>query len=104
MGTLPAMNDGQHADLSLNAGKWIYFDSSLKLSDLVNDLETTDKAATSAIAVARRIDAAIVVEEQEGRVVTVRRSRPIIAAAPDIEQTAAVVVAITRSRIPDILI
>ena len=44
------MNDGQHADLSLNAGKWSYSSlgsaiksmTSLKLSDLVDDVETTD--------------------------------------------------------------
>ena len=49
---------------------------------------------------ARRIDAAKAVEAQEVRV-TVRRSRPIVAVAADIAQTAIVVVAITRNRIPD---
>ena len=75
--------------------------SSLKLSDLVDDLETTDRSTAQAIVAGRRIDAAIVVEAQPVRVVIVRRSRPIAAAVADKVETAIVVVAITRSRIPD---
>ena len=54
-----------------------------------------------AIEAALRIDAATVVEVQEVRVVTVRRSRPIAADVTNMVETAIVVVAITRSRIPD---
>ena len=53
-----------------------------------------------AIAVVRRIDTAIAVEVQEVRVVAVRRSRPIDAAASDKVQAAIGAEAITRSRIP----
>lgn len=61
-------------------------------------METTDRVAVRAIVVVRRIDVAIVVQVQVVRVVIVRRSRPIVAVASDIVQTAVVVVAITRSR------
>ena len=50
--------------------------------------------------VVRRIDAAIASEVKVVRAAIVRRSRPIVAAATDTDQTAIVVVAITRSRIP----
>ena len=64
-------------------------------------LETTDRLTARASGVARRIDvAAIVVEEQEVGAFIVRRSRPIVAEAADIAETAIVVAAITRSRIP----
>jgi hypothetical protein len=53
--------------------------------------------AIRAIVVVRWIDVAIVVEVQVVRVVTVRRSRPIVAVVADIVETAIVVVAITRS-------
>ena len=82
----------------------IYFDSSLKLSDLVDDLETTDRSTAQAIVAGRRIDAAIVVEAQPVRVVIVRRSRPIAAVVADIVETAIVAAATTRSRLPDDLI
>ena len=53
----------------------------------------------------RRIDVVIVVEAQVIRVVAivvaVRRRRPTVAVASDKAQTATVVEAITRSRIPD---
>ena len=49
---------------------------------------------------ARRRDEAIV-EVQAVRVITVRRSRPIVAGASDTAQTAEVVEAKTRSRVPD---
>ena len=55
-------------------------------------------------AAARRTDAAIVVEVQAVRVVIARRSRPIAAVAADKAETAIVVVATTRSRVPDGLI
>ena len=54
--------------------------------------------AIRAIVVVRWIDVAIVVEVQVVRVVTVRRSRPIVAVVADIVETTIVVVAITRSR------
>ena len=54
-----------------------------------------------AIVVVRRNDVAIVVEVQEARAVTVRRSRPTAAAVADKAQTAIVEVSITRSRVPD---
>ena len=57
--------------------------------------------AERAIAVARRTDAAIVVEVQVVRVVTERRSRPTAAVVADIVETAIAVAAITRSRVPD---
>ena len=79
--------------------------SSLKLSDLVDDLETTDRRTERAIAVFRRIDVAKVVEEQAARADIATRSRPIAAVAvaevTDTEQTAIDVAAITRSRVPD---
>lgn len=64
-------------------------------------METTDRVAVRAIAVARRRDVAKVVEGQEVRDVIVRRSRPTVAEVADIAQTAVEVVARTRSRIPD---
>ena len=54
-----------------------------------------------AIVVVRRIDVAIVAEAQVVRAEAVRRCRPIVAVVADIEETAMVVEAITRSRIPD---
>ena len=72
--------------------------SSLRLSDLVDCLDTTDRLSVRAIVAVRRKDVAIVGEVQVARVVIVRRSRPIVAAAADIVETAIVVVAITRSR------
>ena len=50
------------------------------------------------------MDVAIAVEVQEVRVVTVRRSRPIVAVVADIAETAIAEATITRSRIPDGLI
>ena len=61
-------------------------------------METTDRKTVRAIAVVRRIDLAIAVEEQVVRVVAARRGRPIVAVVTDIVETAIVVVAITRSR------
>ena len=75
--------------------------SSLRLSDLVDCLETTDRLTVRAIVVARRIDAAIVAEVQVVRVVAVRGSRPTIADIADNVETAIAAAAITRSRIPD---
>lgn len=75
--------------------------SSLRLSDLVDDLETTDRPTGRAIVAVRRIDVAIVAEVQAARVVSARRSRPIEAEAADMVETANIAVAITRSRIPD---
>ena len=72
----------------------------IRSSDFVDYLETTDRVAARAIVVVRRIDAAIVAEEQVVRVVAVRRGRPIAAVVTDTVQAAIVVVAITRSRIP----
>ena len=63
-------------------------------------METTDREAVRAIAVVRRNDFAIAVEDQVVRVVAVRRGRPIVADATDNEETAIVSAAITRSRIP----
>ena len=54
-----------------------------------------------AVAVVRRIDIAKFVEAQGVRAAIVRRSRPIEDVVADIAETAIVVVAITRSRIPD---
>ena len=48
----------------------------------------------------RRIDVAIVVEVQVVREASFRRGRPIVAVVTDIGETALVVAAITRSRIP----
>ena len=67
-------------------------------------METTDRLTVRAIVAVRRIDVAKVVEVQAERVVTVRRSRPIVAVVADMVETAIVVAAITRSRIPDGLI
>ena len=53
-----------------------------------------------AIVAVRQPDAAIFVEVQVVRFVTVRRSRPTEAVEADIEETAIAVVARTRSRIP----
>ena len=75
--------------------------SSLKFSDLVDDLETTDGLAVRATVVARRIDVTTVGEVQAVRVVIVRRSRPTGAAVADIAQTANAVAATTQSRVPD---
>ena len=76
--------------------------SSLKLSDLVDDLETTDRLTVRAIGVAvRRIDVDNVVEEQAARAVIERRRRPIVAGVADIVETAIDAVAITRSRVPN---
>ena len=58
----------------------------------------TDRAI---VAVIRRMDAAIVAEAQDAGVVTVRRSRPIVAVVADTDETATAVAATTRSRIPD---
>ena len=76
----------------------------LRLSDFVDDLETTDRMTERASAVERRIDVAIAVEVQIARVLIARRSRPIVAAVADTEETAIAAVAFTRSRIPDGLI
>ena len=54
--------------------------------------------------VERRIDEAIGVEVMAVRVVAVRRGRPIVAEVTDIVETAIVVEAITRSRVPDGLV
>ena len=79
--------------------------SSLKLSDLVDDLETTDRSTAQAIVAGRRIDVAIVAEAQFAHAaVDVRRSRPIVAVEADIVETAIVAVARTRSRVPDGLV
>ena len=75
--------------------------SSLRLSDLVDDLETTDRLTERAIGVARRMDVATVDEAQAVRVDNVRRSRPIVAEVADIAETAIDVAATTRSRVPD---
>ena len=64
-------------------------------------MDATDREAVRTIVVVRRRDADIVEEVQAVRVVTVRRSRPIVAGVADIVETARVVDAITRSRIPD---
>lgn len=67
-------------------------------------METTDRSTVREIVVAvvRRIDDAIVVEEQGVCAVTALRSRPIVAVVADTGETAIVVVeAITRSRVPD---
>ena len=66
-------------------------------------METTDRFTVLAKVVARRIDEAIVGEEQAVRVAAVRRSRPIVAALADIVETATAA-ANTRSRIPDSMI
>ena len=42
-------------------------------------LETTDRQTERSIVVARRIDAAIVVEKQAVRVLVIRRGRPVAA-------------------------
>ena len=63
-------------------------------------METTDRLTVRSKVVARRIDVAIEVELQVARAVTDRRSRPIVAVAADIVQTAVDVVATTRSRVP----
>ena len=61
--------------------------------------------ATAEEGVERRIDVVIAAEVQAAREGYVRRrSRPIDAAVADIVETATVVDAITRSRIPDSLI
>ena len=75
--------------------------SSLKLSDLVDDLETTDRETVRAIAIDRRKDVATAVEAQAVRAVIVWRSRPTAAAVAETVETAIVAVAITRSRVPD---
>ena len=56
--------------------------------------------ADRTIAVVRRIDAAIVVEAQVVRAVMSWSNRPIVADA-DTEQRPTIVVAKTRSRVPD---
>ena len=80
-----------------------YFDSSPRLSDLVDCLETTDRMTGRAIEEARRIDADIAIAVQAVRAVIVRksRSRPIGAVVADKAETASTVVAITRSRVPN---
>ena len=75
--------------------------SSLKLSNLVDDLETTNRVAGHAKVADRRIDGVIAAEDQAVRIVAVRRCRPIAATAADMVENAIVVEAITRSRIPD---
>ena len=72
----------------------------LRLSDFVDDLETTDRSAACAKAAARRTDVATMAEVQAVRVVTVRRSRPIVAEVAETAETA-IVAARTRSRIPN---
>ena len=72
----------------------------LRLSDLVDELETTDRLTVRATAAFRRIDVAIVVEAQVVRAAIARRSRPIVAVVADTVETE-VDAAITRSRIPD---
>ena len=67
-------------------------------------METTDRTTERAIAADRRIDVAKAAEVQVARTVTARRSRPVVAVAADIAETAIEVVATTRSRIPDSLI
>ena len=64
-------------------------------------METTDRLTVRAIAAVRRTDVANVVEAQAAREVAGRRCRPKVAVAADKAETADVVVAITRSRIPD---
>ena len=73
----------------------------LRLSDFVDDLETTDGLAVRAIAAERRIDAAIAEEVQVVRAVATRRCRPIAAEVVDTAQTAIAAAAITQSRVPD---
>ena len=63
-------------------------------------LYTTDRLTDRASVPFRRIDVAIAVEVKDVRAAIVSRSRPIVAAEADIVETA-IVVAITRSRIPD---
>ena len=75
--------------------------SSLKLSDFVDDLETTNRSTVRAIVVVGRKDAATAAEVQVVRAAIVRRSRPIDAVVADIDETAIAVAAITRSRVPD---
>ena len=84
----------------------IYFDSSLKLSDLVDDLETTDRQAERAMVAARRRTVADEVEMQEVRAGPVRisRPRPIAAVVADTVEPTINVATTTRSRIPDGLI
>ena len=67
-------------------------------------METTDRPTAHAIAVVRRIDAAIVVEVQVVRVDAVRRGRPIDTVVTDIIEAATAVAAETRSRIPNSLV
>jgi hypothetical protein len=79
----------------------IKYYSSLMLSNLVDDLETTDRPTVRATVVGeRRTDVVMVVEVQAVRAVAARRCRPIVAVATDIVETAIAVVAITRSRVP----
>ena len=79
----------------------VYSYSSLKLSDLVDDLETTDRPTVRAIVVVGRKDVATAAEVQVVCAAIVRRSRPIDAVVADIDETAIAVAAITRSRVPD---
>ena len=69
-------------------------------------LETTDRLTVRAKGAARRQEVARAADVQDEvvRFAIIRRSRPIVAVAADTAQTAVVVVAITRSRIPDGLV
>ena len=78
-----------------------YFDSSLKLSDLVDNLETTDRPTARAIVVVQRTDVAIVIEAVAVRKVAERRRRPITTGVTYCAEIAITAATITRSRIPD---
>ena len=64
-------------------------------------LKATDRLAVRTIDVARRNDAAIAADAQAARVVTTWSNRPIVAVVADTAQRPTIVVAITRSRVPD---
>ena len=65
---------------------------------------TTDRVTERAIVVCRRIDAATAAEVQAVRAGDIRRGRPVAVEVVDTVQTAIVVVAINRSRVPDGLV
>ena len=67
-------------------------------------METTDRKTARAIVAVGRSEVAIVAEVQAARAAAARRSRPTVAVDADKVETAIVVVAITRSRIPDGLV
>ena len=64
-------------------------------------LEAPDRKPVSQIEVARRIDAAIVAEDEAVRIIAIRRNRPIVAVVTDTADAPFAVVAITGRRIPD---